>query len=485
LAVLLTMPSLDRRVFLQNAVFLVAPHFSGLRHINLALAVLHPILNGFSLTTQVFVSSLLAYRAFQFYFMGAAFQNPYFLALQTMFGFFLTAFLFPPLAIPPPNGPYKVGVIDTYVKMKREHPRHGGNQYLKVRVLYPTQVTTKKEIYLPQGTRICTEFMSFGAPPPLKPMGFLLHYWTLIRSRFNRDAPLISSDRIAQLPTVVYSHGLGATTNLYSVQAGNLASHGWVVFLVEHMDRSCMITHDHNGNEVPYDKSVVKLRDGDKDTPEYVRARRGQCDIRCHEVAELTRYVVDVVATGGEGIDPKLKPFAGRLMCHDGKVHLMGHSMGGATSLNACGRFPDLFRSVVVHDPAVDWVADDVRKDLLKLTSHTGLGGFLDDKSISGGLGKVPLSFVYCDHWKQLGWGFSAVIEEQVKKNRVGLKGKSDINFLSEGTTHHEFSDNSLIVPLWLGKLIKNSGPDPDNSALFITELAMSFFDKADGLARV
>ena len=59
-------------------------------------------------------------------------------------------------------------------------------------------------------------------------------------------------------------------------------------------------------------------------------------------------------------------------------VHLVGHSFGGASVLSAAAANPELFKSVVAHDPAVDWMTDSSRYNLLKNSGHDGSGGFKD-----------------------------------------------------------------------------------------------------------
>jgi pimeloyl-ACP methyl ester carboxylesterase len=53
-------------------------------------------------------------------------------------------------------------------------------------------------------------------------------------------------------------------------------------------------------------------------------------------------------------------------------VSFMGHSFGGATALTAAKRRPDLIRSVIAHEPAVDWMPDDARLSLLLESEYHG-----------------------------------------------------------------------------------------------------------------
>ena len=476
------MPTTSKTGLAVNYAFLLAPFLldkvdlpCSLLSIQCILPIIYPILMDYSITAQVAVFFSILNN------LLLGLSNEYILRVPTWYilfwtllGLFFTTFVFPPLEIIAPTGPYKVGVVEGFIPPMEKLEGHKRNSTVKIRVLYPTMsasTSSSSSKYLPQGSRICTEFMEFGAPPPLKKFGFLLHYWTLIKSCFVDNAPLADCDE--KFPVVIYSHGLGAVANLYSIQAGNLASSGKVVVLVEHQDRSAMITHNELGEEVNYDKSIVLLNVDGVDTPEYVRKRRAQCEVRCWEVQQATKYFIEMHKKGKQTED-FLQLLKGRLDVAKG-VNIVGHSMGGATAINAAGRSPELYKSVVVHDPACDWVCDDVRIDLLSGTGQAGLGGFLSTKKVSKGLGECPLFFIYCEDWVDKNWGFSGVLFEKLEDGSLGKKGSKGAKLVSG--THNEFSDNSVIVPMWLGKAIRNCGPEPDKAHRVVSEMTRAFMD--------
>jgi len=95
---------------------------------------------------------------------------------------------------------------------------------------------------------------------------------------------------------VVYSHGLGGTNALYSTQATNLASYGYVVMMVEHTDGSAPLTKLQSGEILEHYKDIYKLRNDPEhpntpwDTPIYVKGRRKQLLTRVEEVSEVAAW---------------------------------------------------------------------------------------------------------------------------------------------------------------------------------------------------
>ena len=55
---------------------------------------------------------------------------------------------------------------------------------------------------------------------------------------------------------IVFSHGLTASRCFYSLQAKELASQGYVVFLMDHHDGSCIYTETPKRVPVKFDASV-------------------------------------------------------------------------------------------------------------------------------------------------------------------------------------------------------------------------------------
>lgn len=414
------------------------------------------------------------------------------LTLVALAGAFVSVFIFPPLALPEPFGPHEVGVFDTYVPLSPS-ASESSHAFANVRVLFPAVVTKKRFLapidtsyYLPEDLKICDEFMQFGGPSFLKNFGFLLHYWHLIRPHFWKGSTLLEST--SRFHVVVYSHGLGGTNALYSTQATNLASYGYVVMMVEHTDGSAPLTKLQSGEILEHYKDIYKLRNDPEhpntpwDTPIYVKGRRKQLLTRVEEVSEVAAWAKEAfLPESTTSLPPPLESFRGKLDVSKG-VHLVGHSFGGATVLSAGGRHPSLFRSVVAHDPAVDWMTDDTRYNLLKKSSFEGSGGYEGGVEAmkakeSKGLESLPVSMIYCSDWVKIKLGHSFVTIDGLNAGMLGKKGKSEGHIISD-SKHFEFSDNSLIIPTWLGTSLGFTFGDPVRVAAEVGRKTKSFLDR-------
>ena len=372
---------------------------------------------------------------------------------------FLSVAFFPPLTIPKPSGCFKVGVIDTYLKKEGKPIHHRGQSHIKIRILYPAASPSGKGIigfvqelfkktdidYQEKGETICDKFLLFGGPPALRPYGWLLHFWLLIRPKFIANATLLSLTEYNKValksgkdnklrdvdngyPVVLYSHGLFGNNAMYSVQAGNLASKGYVVIMVDHLDGSAPMSTDQDGKTVDHEVELYSFRSNSPkpgfdewDTPDYVAARRIQNLKRVEEYLEVSNRILtwnkkDEVFVNGNIPPSKVFSFKGMLDTRTG-VHGMGHSYGGCTMLTSASRKPQNFRSIVAHDPAVDWVAEDARRHIehAHKSGYTGGRPYLEPNGVlRKGLDELPCFFLYCSDWIERQWGHSPIVIDKV-----------------------------------------------------------------------
>jgi pimeloyl-ACP methyl ester carboxylesterase len=397
-------------------------------------------------------------------------------------GVFAALFVFPPLGLLPPTGPHHVGVVDTFFKRPKQpqSPATTNNlSHLTVRVLYPSSEPCQTPIpFLSLGSKICDLFVQFGAPPFLKSAGWMLNGWLLITLPFRRNGSLMTNEKDRKLPVVIYSHGLSGCNALYSAQAGNLASHGYVVFQIEHRDGSPPLTIDELGNEIEFNQAIYEkietLEDGSKLEGEaYVSGRREQLEIRIAEVLDLAKII-----TSGRGSEKSISFLRDKLDLKAG-IHLIGHSMGGATVLGASGRESHRFRSVIVHDPAVDWVPDDVRCEIQAGgCSWLGTGGYAKGSETvpTNGLSKLPMQWLYSSKWVEIKYGHSFHTIPRINEGHLGLKPRSEA-FALEDSMHFEFSDNCLILPFWLCRLLCMSGEDPEGKCKDVRRETLAFLN--------
>ena len=213
--------------------------------------------------------------------------------------------LFPAVELPLPDisHVYDVGIVDLFLP-KIEWANHNDasllavlpdtdhafrpnlypNDHFAIRVLYPTATTKKDGAFSKAGgygwsavgsgysyTKLSSSSSSWipylrphvsdafhevnmkqGAPPPLKTFGWFTHYWNLIQLPAKYHAPLLmTKDDTSMVPSlmpmVIYSPGLGGSSETYSYQTLSLAARGFVVVVLEHGDGSLAVLPRKDG----------------------------------------------------------------------------------------------------------------------------------------------------------------------------------------------------------------------------------------------
>jgi pimeloyl-ACP methyl ester carboxylesterase len=400
---------------------------------------------------------------------------------------------FPAVEIPPVEGPYHVGVIDLYLPVHMSTSGSGGDgdntcsngaQSLPVRILYPTHEKPQKIPYLlPSMSReFCSQMMRLGAPPPLRHLDWFLHSWRLIHLRARYGATLAESTE--PFPLVMFSHGLAGTAFIYSYQTMSLAAHGHIVVSLTHQDGSAPLVRHANGTLIKYDFDIIQLHLSGNEV-EYVRQRRKQTEFRVNELVAATEAVHQL----NEEDIPQLKPWNMSLKGRINTQHtfFMGHSFGGATSLTAIFRRPDLALSVIAHEPAIDWMPDYARRSLyseerlagLPLNYTGGTGGWPETPDAAMGdysIHEKDILFLVSHEWSRIGW--MKTLETLHQHGRLGQDGRIvDVCVIDEAH-HTEFSDVCMLTPLWLGRAVGTTGKrNPVQTAKEIEERTRSFIE--------
>lgn len=169
----------------------------------------------------------------------------------------LLMYLFPVVDLPAPTGPQAVGVRDFelvdrsrlgVLNAAADQPRR-----LLVRVWYPATPASgalPRPYFTEQEAQ--TTARGFGALLGFAPLlGYLRH----VDTNAFENAPLQRSAN--PLPTVFYSHGYTAYAALNSVLMEELASHGYVVYAVQHSgDASPTVLPD--GSVIPMDPGLIE-----------------------------------------------------------------------------------------------------------------------------------------------------------------------------------------------------------------------------------
>jgi hypothetical protein len=199
-------------------------------------------------------------------------------------------------------------------------------------------------------------------------------------------------------------------------------------------------------------------------------ARRSRTNDRVKEFLAATEALLKLNEKNLPELESNGVSFVKRL--NPRQLHFSGHSFGGATALAAAKRRPDLPCSVLAHDPAIDWIPDDVRHALFEeerlseLKYNGGTGGYEQEQATNGNSSKpsdssihnVNMLFLYSEQWYKLGWGESRIVEDMNKRGVLGPKGgTSEVGIIPQAQ-HNEFSDICMLTPLWLARAVGVTG---------------------------
>ncbi|MEP7292230.1 MAG: prolyl oligopeptidase family serine peptidase [Chloroflexota bacterium] len=217
--------------------------------------------------------------------------------------------------LPEPTGPYAIGITSFHwVDESREETftpdDPDDRREVVVDVWYPATVAEGAETapYMPDpvafrdGLQDAFHEISPHLDPPLDAL-------TNMPTHSYADAPL--SDEQASYPVLIFSHGIGASSRMYTSQTEALASHGYIVASINH----------------PYTSAAVTFPDGRTTMLEF---DFGSSLAQAAQLAADQSFVLDQLELLNAGEPESL--FSGRLDLE--RVGVFGHSAGGnATAL--------------------------------------------------------------------------------------------------------------------------------------------------------
>jgi predicted dienelactone hydrolase len=229
--------------------------------------------------------------------------------------------------LPAPSGPYNVGrTAFHWIDSTRAEPYArdtGSRRELMVYAWYPTAAQGNRPTapYIPHLAAIAQVIREkgmdneFGRSKDAVVSG-------IVRTHAIENGPLRRSS--APYPVLVFSHGFGESSLTYAIQLEDLASHGYIVFAIEH----------------PYDAYAVHLPDGR--VIQFAAARwdsalalpRGAVN---YQLAQIPLLAGDVRFTLDRIVRANVEPgnrFGHALDLH--RIGVFGHSLGGMAAAEAC-----------------------------------------------------------------------------------------------------------------------------------------------------
>jgi predicted dienelactone hydrolase len=134
---------------------------------------------------------------------------------------------------------------------------------------------------------------------------------------------------------IILSHGLTGSRALYSTAGRELASHGYIVFILDHHDGSCAYTEDSTGTKTWWFDKDAPFFDYD-DMNKKVKIREEEVKALIDEISVKT-FMKNILQFEAVSLDLN-------------KLIMAGHSMGGATALRIANSEPRA-KCVLTHDP--------------------------------------------------------------------------------------------------------------------------------------
>jgi dienelactone hydrolase len=336
--------------------------------------------------------------------------------------------LLPVFELPMPTGINPIGTVTHHwIDPTRQEPRSDkpdGHRELMVQIWYPAEQSGRGKRYRTLSeTSIKTQQLA------------------LVRTHASLGAHLATGQE--KYPVVIFTPGIKGRRNHNTVQAEELASHGFLVVGIDH----------------PYSSEVVIFPDGRKVqsainhfSPTDLTPNQVELSIRVADVHFVLDQLESLNGNDSENI------FTNRIDLT--RIGILGHSFGGAVASEVCLTEP-------------------------RAKAGINLDGFIYGKSLSDGFGK-PFLFL-CDDGPI---PTSAEVDAATGANKEWLKfvhdncgsikrGLSDIHgywATIKGAKHWDFCDSPLYCPI---KLISGAGPiSYDRATQVINAYIVSFFTK-------
>eukprot|EP00929_Paragymnodinium_shiwhaense_P013669 TRINITY_DN121517_c0_g1_i1.p1 TRINITY_DN121517_c0_g1~~TRINITY_DN121517_c0_g1_i1.p1 ORF type:complete len:522 (+),score=69.69 TRINITY_DN121517_c0_g1_i1:67-1566(+) len=198
---------------------------------------------------------------------------------------------------------------------------------IRCRIFYPTEDTAqgKEAPYLTDGKNAPIDTIAGLVLLP----GFFLEHLQTATSGCVQDAPARKPE--TPFPVIVFSHGQGCNMDIGTFYMRQLASFGNVIVMPEHRDGSAS-TNDKE-NPRPFHGGLFDF------------SEEGQLPTK-----DRAKELVDVA----EALKSEASAYGGNVS----KLLVGGHSYGGPTAVLAASERSDLFKGILLHDPAVSGLAD-------------------------------------------------------------------------------------------------------------------------------
>ncbi|WP_039837608.1 alpha/beta hydrolase family protein [Paenibacillus sonchi] len=367
-------------------------------------------------------------------------------------------YVFPVFDIPAPTGKLKVGTqVFHFTDPSREETfgkTATGKRELMVQVWYPAQAGTGKYApFIPDTPILCYMAANYGLP------GFTFEHLKYVSSHAYSGAEVSSAQ--TSYPLILANPGNGSSRFLHTSQAENLASHGYIVAVIDH-------TYNTFATEFPDGRITTSTTD-DLFSPDHdYRTESGNRDKLGKVLTGDVVFALDQFELIQSGQIPS--HLKGKIDL--GHVGVFGHSIGGATAYDAS------------YDPRIA-VGIDLDGGLYRLRDREGLQKpflFINSESEFERLKMVMDNRVYTDaELKRMGstreWNDQVTEDKKLELERMRETVGEGGQFLYiEKTEHLNFTDVQFISPIF--KMLGITGKiAPERADSVINAYILDFFD--------
>ncbi|OME25134.1 alpha/beta hydrolase family protein [Paenibacillus odorifer] len=367
-------------------------------------------------------------------------------------------YAFPVFKLPELTGKFKVGTqtfhfVDTNREEIFDKAREGKRE-LMVQVWYPTQAGSGKRTALIPDTRILSYMAAnYGLP------GFTFQHLKYVSSHAYSEAEISTAK--TSYPLILGNPGNGSSRFLHTSQAEYLASHGYIVAMIDH-------TYNTSATEFP-DGRITTSTTNDLFSPDHdYRTESGNRDKLGKVLTDDVVFVLDQFELIQSGQIPShLKGWID--LDH---VGVFGHSIGGATAYDAS------------YDPRIA-VGIDLDGGLYRLREREGLQKpflFLNSESYFEKLKMVMDNRVYTDaEINRIGstreWEDQVTEDKKLELERMrkAVDEGGQVLYI-ENTEHLNFTDVQFISPIF--KMLGITGKiEPDRADSVTNTYMLNFFD--------
>ncbi|WP_025025903.1 alpha/beta hydrolase family protein [Caldalkalibacillus mannanilyticus] len=323
--------------------------------------------------------------------------------------FFVTFYLFPIVKLKEPTGPYAVGTVDYHwVDPERKETFTSDPNDLRqimVRAWYPAELT-EDAVKAPYAYETDVIKQIRKNETSLKDR-ILVQSLEKAKNYSYTNIPISNEEE--QYPVLIMSPGYGLSHFMYSSMIENLASHGYIVFSIDHTYYTDLPTVFPDGM---MSEGQVEI-DLDMDIDEEIKVWIGDALLAIENIHKLAENDPHHIMTG------KLDT---------SRIGMLGHSLGGAVVAQ------------IMHHHA-------------KLDAGVNMDGFLFGTPIENGLNN-PFLFMRGSEEadagvppEELPQDMIELIEEDKKRTQGVLKNGGQLVVLEEAD-HDSYSDIMLYSPL-------------------------------------